>query len=144
MKEILKNTRGAATIEMAVVLIFVVLIMGGIIDFARVMHEAVTLAGAAHAGVTYGAFDEVRSADTAGMIAAAQADAPTMTGMVVTAGRYCECGSTVVNCNDTCGGGAQPKIYVQVRTAKTFTTLINYPGVPASVDLWREAFMRAR
>ena len=74
-------------------------------------------------------------------------------GIGFEAARFCACpGSgddpgrgTRVSCAVTdCAGYGQPQMFVRVRVAKPFSTVAPYPGVPDSLDVRGNAFMRVR
>ena len=46
----------------------------------------------------------------------------------------CEDDTTVDCITGTCVEGA-PQIYVKVTVAKTFTTLVDFPGIPHTIDM---------
>lgn len=146
MKRSRKSYAGSATVEFALLLPMMLLLVLGAVDFARLFYSAITVASAARAGVQYGAQDTTKARDTAGMQTAAVNDAADLTGVTANAQFYCECSDgTRVNCvTGTCTGGSSPPVYVQVTVQKTFTTLIDYPGIPHTTALSRTAIMRAR
>src|SRR5438046_10374196 len=84
-----ERRRGASFMELAVLLPLLLVLFIGIIDFGRVFYNAMTISHAARAGVQYGAQDNIRSGDFAGMRQAAQGTAGDEAGVTVTACRYC-------------------------------------------------------
>ena len=138
----------------------------GILDFGRVFYTAMTVSHAARAGVQWGAQDNVRSGDFAGMRQAASDAAGDVSGVTMTACRYCKCADGITGGCSSCSGDSvlgtatdrcsdasgclsacpldAPQVYVSVRAAKTFTTLFPYPGVPRTTQLNRTAIMRAQ
>jgi hypothetical protein len=119
----------------------------GVTDFARLFYDGITVTNAARAGVQYGALSKSTSGDIDGMIQAAMDDVEDLYGVHVTAERYCVCSNgTRVDCvSGDCGlFNRAPQIYVRVTANKTFETLFPYPGVPHTINLEREAIMRAR
>ena len=142
-----RGRAGVAMLELALVLPLLMLMLLGAIDFARVYYESIAVASAARAGAQYGAQKVTTSGDFAGMQQAALNDLTGVTGVTVTASRYCQCpnGSTVNCTTGTCAGTQiNPRIYVTVTVTKTFTTLFPYPGIPNPVVLTRVATVRAR
>ena len=129
--------KGQAIVELALLIFLLMIILMGLIDFARVFHAAVTVADAARAGAQYGARNNTFSGDFAGMSTAAEEDAVNLAdGIVATTERYCKCqDGTDADClTDTCPEGA-PQIYVQVRAGYTFETLTQFPLLPKSVGM---------
>jgi Flp pilus assembly protein TadG len=146
MKRNRKSDNGNATVEFALLLPLMLLLVLGAVDFARLFYAAITVASAARAGVQYGAQDTIKAKDTTGMQTAASNDAADITGVTATAQAYCECADgTRVDCiTGTCSGGTKPPAYVQVTVQKTFTTLVDYPGIPHNTALSRTAIMRVQ
>jgi hypothetical protein len=128
-----------------------VLLMVGVLDLGRVFYRAITVVGAARAGVAYGSQSVANTTDVNGMRAAALADAQDVTGLTATPNPlgYCECPyqspATVVCASvPTCNDGTPTRIYAEITVSGTFSPTIPYPGVPNSITLTRTARMRAR
>ncbi|MGA2760569.1 MAG: TadE/TadG family type IV pilus assembly protein [Candidatus Cybelea sp.] len=128
---------GTSLVEFAIVLPFLALLLIGLIDFGRYTYDAVLAANAARAAVQYGAQNLEKAKDYAGMRAAGAADAPTLSGLTVTPNAYCSVSGVTGSCT-TAGAVA----YVQVNASGTFSPLIKYPGLPASVPVTGSALMR--
>lgn len=145
--------KAQAALEMAIVAPFLLLLFLVIADFGRIFFTYLELIGAARAGAQYGAQNQATAVDTGGMENAAAAAAPGLTLTTNTATCYCACQSgtslTKSSCADTnpvCGSPppcSDYRLYVQVNTAATFTTLFSYPGVPRVTNLTAESIMRA-
>jgi Flp pilus assembly protein TadG len=144
---------GTALVEMAVALPFLVLVLVGTIDFARVFYTAMELTNAARAGAQYGAADTARAFEAppmADVVAAAQAAAPNIAPVTAVASRSCQCatddtGATfapAASCTSACPAGQHMVINIAVTATKTFTTISPFPGVPQSINLSRSATMR--
>ncbi len=160
-----ERCRGLALTEFVLVTPLAFLLFIGVLDFGRVFYTAMTVSHAARAGVQWGAQDNVRSGDFAGMRLAASDAAGDVSDVTKTACRYCKCadgrggcsscsgdsvlGTATDRCSDASGCLSAcpldaPQVYVSVRAAKTFTTLFPYPGVPRTTQLNRTAIMRAQ
>ncbi len=140
---------GTATVELAVLLPLLLLIALGTVDFGRVFYMSVEVANAARAGVQYGAQGVTYSTDYTGMVNAAKNDAADIPSMTATAERFCTCtgSNSRVSCSSppcTAPLPTAPEIYVQVDTQATFKTLMNYPGIPSTITLSKEAIMRVQ
>ena len=148
-----------AVTELALVLPLSFVLFIGILDFGRVYYSAIAVSHAARAGVQYGAQDNVKSGDFAGMRQAASDALGDVSNFTVTACRYCRCADgtgSCTSCNagtDGCSSGsgclgtcssAAPQLYVQVTVDKVFTTLFPYPGLPSTADINRRATMRVQ
>jgi Flp pilus assembly protein TadG len=135
--------RAQSTVELALLLPLVALVMVAAADFARVYYMSTALVSAARAGVQYGAQSTTAASDTAGIKQAALNDASNLTGVTATASNFCQCppSTSHVSCSSTCSAGMD--MYVQVNTSAAFQTLVNYPGIPSTVTLNESALMRA-
>lgn len=143
-----RGTAGSASVELALIVPILVLLMLGLLDLGRVFYAAITVTSAARAGVGYGSMTPVHSTNQPMMIAAAQADARDVSGFTFAASRSCECytvNPVAVACNASgCPDGSQVRIYVEVTVSGSFTPTVAYPGLPSSIALTRVARMRAQ
>ena len=136
---------GLAIVELAFLILLLMLILMGLIDFARVFYAAVTISDAARAGAQYGSQTNGHTQDKAGMTTAAEEDSVNLVdGITVTASSYCRCqGSPVrINCiTETCPcitadcPERVPQLYVEVQAQHLFETLTQIPLLPKSVGL---------
>jgi Flp pilus assembly protein TadG len=139
------NTGGNAIVEVAVALPIVILLALGVADYARFHLAGITVANAARAGANYGANSPTWGPTE--MIAAARADAGSVTLDSVTAAHYCSCrGTGTVDCATTtsCGSYGVPQAYDSVRVRKDVALIINYLGLPASVPVIRTVVLRSQ
>jgi Flp pilus assembly protein TadG len=120
--------RGIAAVELAALLPLLAVLVIMAVDYARVLYYAQVVDSAARGGALYGTRDSTHAADTAGIQQAALADATNLTPAP---------GVTSTTANDASGN---PE--VQVTVTWTFQTLVNYPGIPSTVNLTRTATMR--
>lgn len=139
-----KDRTGTAFIEIAILIPVILLLSCGVMDFSRVVYAGIEIAGAARAGVQYGALTPGHSGDTTGMVQAALNDATDL-GSTVTASasNFCMCSGSTVDCSSSCSGDT-PDGYVTVTANYTFNTLIPYPALPQSIVLSRTAKMRVQ
>jgi Flp pilus assembly protein TadG len=154
------SSRGAALVEMAVVLPALCLILVGTIDFGRVFHTAMAVTKAARAGAQFGTQSSANAFDVTGMQNAAQTATPGAEVPAITAhaSHACWCApdapvspsyvETSIPCSGTYpGGGTCPNgthftVAVTVTASTTFTTISAYPGIPRSVPISRSVTMR--
>lgn len=145
--------RGVSTVEVAVMLPFMLLLLMGVVDFGQLFRLEIEVSGAARAGAQYGYQNSATQVDTTGMIAAAEDDAPDVTtwgSSVASYGCMCSDGtsqSEIASSSSsstslcptppsTCTSrGAQLINYVQVQTQATYTPLFPWPGAPSSMTL---------
>jgi len=139
-----KDRTGTSFIETALMFPVMLLLCCGAMDFSRVVYAGIEVAGAARAGVQYGALTPGHSGDTAGMAQAALNDAADLgTSVTATAANFCSCSHSTVDCTTSCGL-VPPDGYVSVTANYTFNTLLKYPGLPKTVALSRTAKMRVQ
>src|SRR5206468_11190947 len=119
-------------------------------------YSAIAVSHAARAGVQYGAQDNVKSGDFAGMRQAASDALGDVSNFTVTACRYCRCADGTGSCTScnagtdgcssgsgclgTCGSAAL-QVDVLVTLDKVLTTLFSCAGRPRKADLSRRATM---
>ncbi|MGC1186793.1 MAG: TadE family protein [Candidatus Acidiferrales bacterium] len=145
--------RGVSTIEVALMLPFLLLLVMGVVDFGQMFHLAIEVSSAARAGAQYGYQNSATQTDTPGMIAAAEDDASDVTTWGVNAASYgCMCSdgtdqsqiasstsgsaSLCTTPQSSCTSkGTQLVNYVQVQTQATYTPMFPWPGVPSSITL---------
>src|SRR5688572_19689468 len=104
---------GSAAVEMAVVLPFLLLLIIGVADYARLFVTGIAVANAAKAGAQFGAQSTTTSGDTAAMNQAARQDGLEVGSITATSARVCRCSDgSVVNCvTGSCGSYGAPRVY---------------------------------
>ena len=123
-----RRRQGTAAVELAVLLPFLVFVFVIGIDYARVFYHGLTIENCARNGALYGSQDPTHAADSAGIQAAALADASNLTPSP--------------GVSSTTGTDAAGNPYVKVTVTWTFQTITHYVGVPSSVNLSRTVQMR--
>jgi Flp pilus assembly protein TadG len=121
-----ERRRGAAAVELAVLLPFLCFVFVASLDFCRVFYYSVTVSNCARNGAAYGSADQVRARDTNGILAAAQADA-----------RF-NLDTQRLTVNSSTDADAS---YVQVTVNYPFTTITQYPAIPRQTNLSRTVRM---
>jgi Flp pilus assembly protein TadG len=121
--------RGAAAVELAVVLPLLLYLFMATADFGRIFYYSLTLANCARHGALYssGPLAAAESPYASGQ-EAALADATILTP------------SPVVTSSVGTDAGGNP--YVAVTASYTFQSITSYPGIPSSVNLARTVQMR--
>ena len=137
---------GSAAVEVALVTPLLVGLLLAALDFGRVFHYAIAVTGAAHAGAQWGSTSFANSQNTTQMRTVAENHAPGM-GVTASATSICRCGNGTATpspqaCNSGCTGTL--RVYASVTATRTFTTLVNYPGIPATIAITRTAQMRSQ
>ena len=149
-----KLSKGQSAVELALGIPLMALLLLVAADFARAFNMAIRVASAARAGVQYGAQSYTKAVDNVGMSTAATNGAPNVSGLSIVPTHFCICDGSQCNpsqtsaCTVSCtappSSCSQPKIIVQVTASATFSTLINYPGIPASIPLSSTAVLQAQ
>jgi Flp pilus assembly protein TadG len=145
---ILKNRRGGAMIELAMIMTLLSIVVLGSIDFGRIAYHAMALTNAARAGALHGA-QPGKNTDFAGMQAAASNSAAGDIGVITTgATRSCECQvgaaapTVMASCTSACAGTVRMR--VRVTASKAFNLIVRFPGLPTNVTVTRIAILRAQ
>jgi Flp pilus assembly protein TadG len=135
--------RGQSSVELAVAVPILMLLLLAGTDFARVFYMSSGVSSAARAGAQYGSQSVITAADSAGMVAAAKTDGSNFSGLTATASQCtCATSSTVKACPSGYCTNAAQATFVQVTTTSVFQTLVSYPGIPSSTTLTGEAIMQ--
>jgi Flp pilus assembly protein TadG len=144
-------------VEVALMLPFLVLALLGVVEVGRYAYIAILVGNAARAGAAYGIQSNAQSVDTTGITLAAKhdfqnngqnanlltVDAPVVAcgcdsaGTVTTAG----CTANINPSAGTCVAGHWV-VTLTVTAHGTFTSLFNYPLIPASITVSQSATMR--
>jgi Flp pilus assembly protein TadG len=147
MKKTLKLARsdaGTSLIEFALLAPVLIFLLIGLIEVGRYTYFAILASNAARAGVAYGAQNAITAFDATGIQSAALQDAQNITGFSVAPPNvFCSTdGVTVSACPS--GTGPTPPLYyyVQVSVTGTFSSLLNYPGIPNHIPISGSAVMR--
>lgn len=133
---------GQGLIELTLTVPVLALLCLATADFARVFYAAIELNTAARSGAQYGSQTVITASDTAGMIAAAQRDAPNV-GTVTTDASQCTCNtpSVVATCPTSYCARNPQATFVTVTSQLSFKTAFRFPGVPSTIALAGKAVM---
>jgi TadE-like protein len=136
---------GTAAVELAMTLPLLALLAIGVADFGRMYFTGIAVANATRAGVQYGAQSTVTSGNFTAMEQATRDDAADLGTITVSSSRFCKCpdGSTP-SCAGTCPSYGGPQVFVHVTASKTYSFLIDYPGLPPTIAITRNATFRAQ
>lgn len=150
---ILRANGGAATVELAMVIPMLMMMLVGAVDFGLVIHQKMQLAHAVRAGAQHalvssplnkGGLDQtdLTAIETAILDGIAWDANPTRN---VTAALFCECtDGSVVACGGTgiCPLDNRKHQYISVTVEEDFETLFDYPAIGKSVHLKNDATFR--
>src|SRR5262249_48949989 len=129
-----KNDSGIAAIEFAVLGAVLCLIVVAVGDLGLGFYSNMQVQNSAQAGAEYAAVHGFNST----AIQSAVTNATSVSGIAASPApqQFCGCvsGSTVATatCGSVCANGMTAGTYVSVSAARTYSTLISYPGFPAS------------
>jgi Flp pilus assembly protein TadG len=135
---------GSALVEFSLTMPVVVVFCLVAISFALVVQQDIALTDAVAAATKYGA--NGHGNDLAGMQSAATTSGSGISGMVVTATKYCSCspGGEVVSCTTTCYPfPITPAQYVSVTATAPAPLLFAITGLPSSLPLSASSTLRA-
>jgi Flp pilus assembly protein TadG len=143
LKAALRSESGTSLIEFALTIPVLIFMLIGLIEVGRYAYFSILAANAARAGVQYGAQSLTTAADDPGMTSAALVDGQNVAGVTATPTRLCSQNGGPLQ---ACTTGAVPTsgnvYYVKVQVSGTFTSLLNYPGIPTHVPVSGSAIMR--
>jgi Flp pilus assembly protein TadG len=144
---------GQSLLEVAFMLPFLLLLALGVVEVGRYAYIGILVGNAARAGAAYGVQSLAQSVDTTGITAAADNDfqnnGQNVAGLTVTSAVSCGCDSAGIVAPAACTGLAAGTcaaghwaVTLTVTASGTFTSLFNYPGIPASISISRVSAMR--
>jgi len=124
-----RKERGAAAVELALLLPFLMFMFVLAIDYGRIFFFSVTITNCARAGAVWASdpFEQTESPYTT-VAQAALAEAPNFSPQPSVSSSY--------------GTDSDGNPYVEVTVTGTFSTMTRYPGVPSSTTLTRRIRMR--
>ena len=138
MRRVICCERGNVVTEFAFLAPVLILLTLAAVELGRLGNEWTRLKHAAYAATQYGIQDQANAANTAGMIAAARADADdTGNQLSVSARRFCLCpeSSTEVACSAVCADGKFSPMYVEVTVSRELAAIVPYAGLPDSYPI---------
>lgn len=165
LRHLLRDNRGSAFVELALVLPLLTFVIIGAAELGRIAYYSIELSSAARAGASYGAENSANVEQITPIETVAQNDASDVTLTWTTAPtEACVCetvytsGATptynatapgdctaaaITGCDVSNSTSTQyPIEYVDVTTTATVKTMFKYPGIPASFNLSGFAEMR--
>jgi hypothetical protein len=138
--------RGNISVEFALVLPFLLMLVMGAYDFGRGFTEKLRLNSAARAGTQYALANYNMVGNESGVIQSARADAEDGDGtLTVTPRYYCTCltGGEIA-CGTGCAGREVPMRYIEVDVSGPFELMFDYPMTTSSMTLQGHAELRLR
>ena len=141
----LRSVSGVASIELALLLPALVLLVVGVFDYGLVIHQKTQLAHAARAGVQYALIRRPQEGDLDGVETAVNDTAPVDTTgtRVIDADLWCECPETpgtVVSCEITT---CNRSVYIWVSIEEDYNaTFYEILGISNPIHIKNEATLR--
>jgi Flp pilus assembly protein TadG len=123
-----RRRRGAAIVELAILLPLLVFIFVAAVDFARVFYYDVIVINCARSGALYGCTDASHAADAAGIQSAAMVESPEL--------------AQKITVTSTTGTDSAGNPFVSVTVSYPFSTISDFPGIPGLVTVSRTVKMR--
>ena len=136
--------RGTSSVELALVLPFLALLVVAMIDYGTVINYKMQLANAVRAGTQYTMVRKPVQQDLTEIRQAVLDTAPAdETGTrALTTAFFCECpNGTPIACEDECGIGERGS-YVSILLTQEYPLILSYPGIDNPVSLSSEAVIR--
>ena len=148
-----RRQSGQSLLELAFLVPVLLLVALGVIEVGRYAYIGILVGNAARAGTAYGTQSLPQSVDTVGITTAADNDfqnnGQNVSSLTVTAAVSCGCDSTGTVAAAACTGAGAGTcasghwvVILSVTASGTFSSLFNYPGIPASITVSRTSSMR--
>jgi Flp pilus assembly protein TadG len=138
------SDEGGAIAETALTAPFLMLLVYGSVEFARVAYAAIEVTNAARAGVSYGAQNGLTASDTAGITWAAKNDGGNLPGLSVynVALSYtCSDGSAATGTPVACATGRLEES-LTVQTSVSIDPMVHIAGLPTTYALFGTAIQK--
>ena len=134
---------GQALVELSVAISLLVLILLGAVEFGQIAYSSIEVANAAKAGVQYASQNGYTATDTTGIQNAAQASAPSLSGLVASSSVACVCsdGSSSTCLNTDCPNSHIEET-VTVTTKYAFSPIVHIPQFGSTMTLHGQAIQR--
>jgi len=143
-RTIRQDERGVTAVEFAIIGPILVGMFVSIVDLGLGLYNQVQLANAAQAAADY-AMQKGYNSDAMTTVAKA---ATRLTGVTVTNSQFCGCpsssGVTTTTCGSSCGDGLTAGTFAQITATKDYSTLLQYPGLPATFHLSETSLARTQ
>jgi Flp pilus assembly protein TadG len=127
-RAIARLRKGAAAVELALLLPLLCFLFVITVDFARVIYFTIIVTNCARNGAMYGCNTPTTANDTSGIQTQSQMDASNLD-------------LTQLNVSSSTDSSSNPT-YVSVTVTYPFSTITNYPGVPSKMTITRTVQMR--
>jgi len=138
--------RGQALIEFAFIVMVMVLLALGVVDFGLAIQQGMLVQEAATAGALYGSFSTYNATQTAAWQSAATTAGIGANGLSISTSSFCMCSISGGNvaCSTTCSTGIKTRLYVQVTATSSFASMFPYNMLPQTFNLSSTVVMEAQ
>jgi Flp pilus assembly protein TadG len=134
---------GQALVELSVAISLLVLILLGAVEFGQIAYSSIEVANAAKAGVQYASQNGYTATDTTGILNAAQASAPSLTGLSASSSVACVCSDgSASTCLNTDCPNSHIEETVTVSTSYALSPIIRIPQFGSTMTLHGQAVQR--
>lgn len=148
IRKVLNSERGQALVETSFSTSFILILILGAADLARMSYIAIEVANAAKAAVQYGAQNTASASNTASIQAAAASDAADLSGLntTVSVGGMCSngnsCTGTGGSCLATDCSTSHIEVVLTVSTSATYSPMIHGLGLPSTFTMHGHAIQK--
>lgn len=111
----IKNTKGTAAIEFALIVPMLFLVLSGIFNFGLILIKKNQLNSVINAGVLY----SIRTPSNTSNIQNKMTSATSISPLTSSVTSYCACSGTVASCSSVCGDGSAPSSFVTMTASST-------------------------
>jgi Flp pilus assembly protein TadG len=147
IQKMLRSHSGTSVVEFAVLAPVIVFLLMGVIEVGRYMFFGVLASHAARAGVQYGTRNLTTAMDASvsgpGTTGAALQDGQSLPQLSARSWISCTLNGQPSTCPSTTANYVPSGLiyYVEVQVTGTFTSLMQYPGIPHSLPVTATAIM---
>lgn len=129
-KRFIQDSRGTSAIEFALTVPVLLICLLGVVDLGNVVYQRGDLEAALRSGIQYFMSGGTDLNEAKAIVDAAWTHRPE--GAVLTADKFCLCGTTVSVCTQLCGDGTYPVSYQRLRVNVTFEGILTDDTYEAS------------
>ena len=139
IKRYLNCQKGVAAVEYALITPFILFLTLGVVDFGIYIHKGMILQQVARASAQYvvaGGDPSLIEENVKNQTKLFTDNDPQLVIINFTGAKECTCSNgTVISCSSTCSSGNYLKSYYSITIDATYTPILPYPGLPASMPM---------
>jgi Flp pilus assembly protein TadG len=130
LRKVRQDTSGASAIEFGLTVPVLLICLLGVVDLGNVVYQRGDLEAALRSGIQYFMSGGTDLDEAKAIVDAAWTHRPE--GAVLTAEKFCLCGTTVSVCTQLCGDGTYPVSYQRLTVNVTFEGILTEDTYVAS------------